>query len=164
MSLVVFGVGHPDCGDDAAGPLVADLLANETCLHVRHVTGDPSVMLIDPLWLPDAEVAIVDAVVTGAHPGAVHTWSMLELLVNAGPRGGGTHDLDLTTTLRLAEALDRLPRHLTVIGIEGVRFTPGTEPSHAVLTAAERVATTLAMRSRSSAMSERLAWPRQDHG
>ncbi len=153
MSLIVFGVGHPDRGDDAAGPLVADLLANDPHVSVRHVTGDPSMMLTDPLWLPDAEVVLVDAVVTGTEPGAVHAWSMLELLVRAAPSSGGTHDLGITTTLRLAEALDRLPRSLTVVGIEGARFTTGSEPSHAVLTAVERVATTLAMRARSSTAS-----------
>lgn len=161
MNLAVFGIGHPDRGDDAAGPLVADLLANEPRVSVRHVTGDPSMMLTDPLWLPDVEVVIVDAVVTGAEPGAVHVWSMLELLVRAVPCGGGTHDLDLTTTLRLAETLERLPRSLTVIGIEGVRFTTGTEPSDAVLTAVERVASTLATRARSSAPFHGLTglWP-----
>ena len=160
MNLVVFGVGHPDCGDDAAGPLVADLLANDPYVRVRHVIGDPSGMLTDALWLPDGELVVVDAVVTGADPGTVHTWSMLELLVAAAPRGGGTHDLDLTTTLRLAEALDRLPRSLTLMGIEGVRFAPGTEPSHSVLTATERVAATLAARARSSARAPELARPR----
>jgi hydrogenase maturation protease len=142
VTTVVFGVGNPDRGDDAAGWLVADLLGDGdgTWLAVRRVAADPSAILTDPLWGAAAHVIIVDTVRTGAAPGTVHRWDLIELLDTAVLTGGGTHDLGVMTTFRLAAALGRLPLDARVFGIEGCCFEPGSPPSHEVLAAVERVA------------------------
>ena len=156
-TTLVFGVGHPDRGDDAAGALVVDLLRDTPHLVARHVEGDPSSMLSDPLWDEADHIVIIDTVLTGAPPGTVHCWDVAEVLALAGDiravagssrslepaAPSGTHDLGVTSTVRLAEALSRLPRDLTIVGIEGADFTVGAPPSHAVLAAAERVAAAL---------------------
>jgi hydrogenase maturation protease len=147
MTTVVFGVGHPDRGDDAAGWLVADLLDGDPLVTVRRVAADPSSILTDPLWDGADHVVIVDAVRTGAAPGTVHCWDLFELLadgaVATGAPDGGTHDLGITTTIGLAEALGRLPLDATVIGIEGCTFEVGAPPSPPVLAAIDRVAALL---------------------
>jgi hydrogenase maturation protease len=143
VTTVVFGVGHPDRGDDAAGWLVADLLADSPTLEVRRVTADPSAILTDPLWDHAERLVIVDAVRTGAPPGTVHCWDLFELLGTTVTAAGGTHDLGVATTLGLAAALGRLPLVASVIGIEGHAFEPGTPPCDPVLTAVDRVAATL---------------------
>jgi hydrogenase maturation protease len=145
MRTVIFGVGNPDRGDDAAGWLVADLLGDgegET-VTVRRVTADPSAILTDPLWDTADNVVIVDAVRTGAPPGTVHRWDLFELCGAPRSSGGGTHDLGIATTIALAGALGRLPLAAVVIGIEGRGFDAGAPPSPEVLAAIERVAAAL---------------------
>jgi hydrogenase maturation protease len=143
MTTAVFGVGHPDRGDDAAGWLVAERLQGSPRLSVRQVAADPSSILVDPLWSAADHVVVVDSVRTGAPTGTVHRWDLLELLDTAVPTGAGTHDLGITTTIGLAEALGRLPLDAIVIGIEGSSFVPGTPASAEVLDAVERVAAML---------------------
>jgi hydrogenase maturation protease len=148
MTTVVFGVGNPDRGDDAAGWLVADLLASDPRLTIRRVAADPSAILTDPLWDGADHVVIVDTIRTGAEPGTVRCWDLFELLdaadVGTGaPGGGGTHDLGVAATIGLAAALGRLPLNATVIGIEGHDFEVGTPPCPEVLAAVDRVAASI---------------------
>jgi hydrogenase maturation protease len=146
MTTVVFAVGNPDRGDDAAGWLVADRLEGSPLLTVRRVAADPSAILTEPLWDQAEHVVLVDAVRTGAEVGTVHWWDLFELLSSAVPPSGGTHDLGVATTIGLAAALGRLPLDATVIGIEGRCFEAGAPPSPAVLIAVERVAAALDVR------------------
>jgi hydrogenase maturation protease len=143
MTTVLFAVGNPDRGDDAAGWLVADLLEATPLVTVRRVAADPSAILTDPLWDEADHVVVVDAVRTGAPTGTVHRWDLFELLDRAVPTGGGTHDLGVAATIGLAAALGRLPLAATVVGIEGRTFEPGAPPSPEVVAAAERVAASL---------------------
>ena len=132
MTTLVLGVGHPDRGDDAAGPLAAEALAGTPGIDAQAVTADPSALLGHPGWDRADDIVLIDTVRTGARPGAIHRWSGPQLLAHLPATGGGTHDLGVATTLQLAAALGRLPTHLTVIGIEGVRFTFGAPPTAAV--------------------------------
>ena len=144
MTTLVLGVGHPDRGDDAAGSMVARALEDTPDIVARVVTGDPSSILTDPLWNTAERVVLVDTVHTGRRPGTVHLWSGQRLLDHLPATGGGTHDLGVATTLHLAGALGRLPRDLTVIGIEGVAFAVGHPPCRPVRHAAAMVAAALA--------------------
>jgi hydrogenase maturation protease len=145
VTLLVLGIGHPDRGDDAAGWLVAERLAGVDGIVTRRVTADPAALLTDPLWDSADTVVVVDAVVTGAPAGSVHRWTASSL--PAAPASGGTHDLGVATTLALAEALDRLPRRLEIVGIEVADVTLGGGTVAAVRRAAGAVADELAART-----------------
>lgn len=139
---VVFGIGHPDRGDRAAGWLVADLLEHVPGVRAARVPADPAALLTHPSWCAQ-QVVLVDSVVTGASSGSVHRWDGHELL--GGPAAEGCpDDVGVAATLRLAAALRRLPARVHVVGIEGASFDPGTPPGHDVLVAVERVAAELA--------------------
>lgn len=144
MTMLVLGVGNPDRGDDAAGPLVAAALAEVVGIEARQVTADPSAILTDPLWDTAEQVRLVDTVRTGQRPGSVHRWSGQRLVDHVPATGGGTHDLGIATTLHLAQALGRLPPTLEVIGIEGAVFEVGHPPCRAVRHAVAMVAAALA--------------------
>jgi len=144
MTCLVLGVGHPDRGDDAAGLEVADALAGLEGVAVRHVSGDPSSILTEPLWDTAERVVLVDTVRTGHRPGTVHRWAGTRLLAHLPDTGGGTHDLGVATTLQLAGALDRLPADLVVIGIEGACFKLGVPPCRPVRHAIMMVGAALA--------------------
>ena len=143
MTTLLLGVGHPDRADDSAGLLVVDLLATLPDVVARSVEADPSDLLTDPLWDDADQVVIVDTVRTGAPAGTVFRWDTADLLDLLPTAVSGAHDLGIAMTIRLADALGRLPRALTVYGIEGVNFETGEPPSHEVLAAAQEVATTL---------------------
>ena len=143
MSILLVGIGHPDRGDDAVGPTVLRVLADE-----RAAGGDVHVLdLVDPVdlplcWAGAGWVIAVDAVLTGAAPGAI---TVTELA--AGDPGtvvrsrldlGGSHAFGLAEAVALSRALGRLPERLTLVGVEAGDVTAGAGLSPAVAAAVPR--------------------------
>ncbi len=137
----VIGIGNLDRGDDAAG-----LIAAQRTGGAAH-TGD-ALSLLDA-WNERGGFVLIDAVVTGAPPGTIHTWDARNLPLEADHLRSSTHAFSIADAIRLAAATGRLPDRLTVIGIEACQFEPGTPPSAEVLAAVDRVVEQL--RSSSSA-------------
>jgi hydrogenase maturation protease len=151
------GIGNPLRGDDAAGLLAAralrrwkDLGVSRTPnpssgagagqdIEVRELEGEP-VDLIEA-WDGAEAVVVADAVASGGEPGELHRFDAAARPLPAALAGASTHALGLAEAVELARALERLPPRLVVYGIEAARFETGAEPSAAVRTAAERVAT-----------------------
>ncbi len=75
--LVILGIGNPDKGDDAAGPLCADLI--KACLdkdlppHVRVINAGvmPENYTGDIRKFQASHVLIIDAVIGGKKPGTI---------------------------------------------------------------------------------------------
>ena len=127
-------------GDDAVGPLVADLLraAGATVLEC----DDEPTRLLDA-WVGLDLAVIVDAVSSGAVAGTVHR-------VDAGtgplPRDLGlasTHAFSVPDALELGRTLGRAPRRVVVIGVEGAAFAMGDPLTAAVEAALDGVAATV---------------------
>lgn len=136
-ATLVVGIGT-ERGDDAAGLLVARRLrAAGAPMAVAELAGDLTALL--ELWRPDDRVAVVDAVRTGAAPGAVHVLDATTTPLPASMTTASTHALSLADAVELARALDRLPARIVVYGIEGVRWTDGAAPSDAVTAGVDRV-------------------------
>jgi hydrogenase maturation protease len=152
--VLVVGLGSPDRGDDAAGPLVAASVARaaaERGLAGVHVVEheDPTALvdLLDPASAADAwaSAVIVDAVRSGAAPGTVtildvgpggHDLRSLGARLDPGP--AGTHGFGLAGAIELARALDRLPPRVVVVGIEAAGFEHADPLSAPVLAAVPR--------------------------
>ncbi len=132
-------VGQPFRGDDGVGARVAELLAGAQGPELElHLLADPTELLhvLDPA----VRTLVVDAVCTGtAAPGTLHRWDGDDL-PSPDPQPASGHALGLATTLALARALGRLPRALTVLGIEGRDFRLGRPLSPEVEEAARAVA------------------------
>jgi len=146
-SLVV-GLGSPDRGDDAIGPIVAGVVARTVAARqlpdvVVVEREDPTslVDLMDPNG-PDGgsdTVVIIDAVRSGAAAGTI---AVLEAGAGApglgasgarlDPGPAGTHGFGLAGALELARALDRLPPRVVIIGVEATDFAHGVPLSDAV--------------------------------
>jgi hydrogenase maturation protease len=126
--MKIIGCGNPDRGDDRAGVLVAERLREEGFEATTHV-GD-SLALIEA-WRSTDDVVVVDAVMTGAPAGTVHTWDSRPPRI-AGSTPVSSHGLDIGKVIELAETLGRLPGRLRVYGIEGRQFDPGSNISPAV--------------------------------
>jgi hydrogenase maturation protease len=122
-------LGHPDRGDDAVGPLVAERLqaAGATVLDCNE---EPT-RLIDA-WDGLDVVVIVDAVHSNAAPGTLHRFEPGEEPLPSELALASTHALSVTDALEVARALGRAPRRVVVLGVEGATFELGAPLTPAV--------------------------------
>lgn len=147
--ITVVGIGSPDRGDDAWGPLVAERVAAAT-------TGDPRVRVVvheDPThlvqeWDGTGTAVVLDAVLADGPTGGL---VVAELGADSPPLPpgalegvglGGTHAFGVAGAIELARALGRLPRRVVVVGVRAGTVGYGAGMSPAVLDAVpEAVAT-----------------------
>ncbi len=121
MRPLLIGVGNRDRGDDAIGPLVIDAIEAcgteaETCV----VEGDLSDLSLR--WSADQHVIIIDAMVNGAAPG---TMIEIDAIAKRLPNESGllsSHGISLADAVELGRLLRRMPRRLTVLGVEAQSF------------------------------------------
>ncbi|HEU4543779.1 MAG TPA: hydrogenase maturation protease [Jiangellaceae bacterium] len=139
MTAIVIGIGNEFRHDDGVGPAVVKKLAElgPPDVSLAVTDGEPS-RLVD-LW-SEADVAVlVDAVRNDpVHPGKVH-----ELIVDR-PVGGlagtaSSHGLGLGEAIDLAVALERMPRRLVILAVEGADFTVGTGLTPEVAAVIDRI-------------------------
>lgn len=145
--MLIIGLGNPDRGDDAAGLLVARGLMEHGIEAIQHRGG--TLDLIE-IWQTADCALIVDAVLSGADPGTLHIWDARTAELRNDVFRSSTHALGLADAIELARALDRLPKNLTIYGIEAAHFVVGTLPSSQVLAGIERAFEYIASRPASS--------------
>jgi hydrogenase maturation protease len=97
------------------------------------------------LWVGADRAIVIDAVRSGRPPGEVLRVDLRGdrpdgVAQFAGDWRGSSHAFGLASAVSLARALGRLPRALTVYGIEGEAFEYGTGLSPTVHVAVARVA------------------------
>ena len=137
---LVVGLGSPDRGDDAVGPVVGRALAAHHLPGVDVVAHEDPTDLVE-LWSGRELVVVVDAVRSGSEPGTlvvVETGAGGERLPESawGRTGrGGTHAFGLASAVELARALRRLPRRVVLVGVEARSFDHGAPLSAPVAAA-----------------------------
>lgn len=133
--MLIIGLGNPDRGDDAAGILVARLLSERGIEAIQH---RGAILDLLDMWETASCTVIVDAVVSSGVPGTVHIWDVLVDELRETMFCSSTHAFGLVDAIELARALNRLPRRLTIYGIEAAQFVAGAPPSVEVLAGVER--------------------------
>lgn len=128
----VIGIGNDARGDDAVGLVVARQLQPSAPegVTVQEICGD-GMSLLDQ-WSGADAVILIDATYSGAIPGSIHR---LKPLVQPMPKElylCSTHAFGVGQAIELARALQQLPPHLVVYGIEGAQFEMGDEMSEDV--------------------------------
>lgn len=125
----VIGVGNPFRRDDGAGPETVARLRDRvpTGVTVTAVDGEPTGLM--EAWAGAALAIVVDTVVCDPpDPGRIHRVTAPASL----PVGMSvaTHGMGVVEAVRLAAALDRLPRTLVLFGVEAadVGIGPGLSP------------------------------------
>ncbi len=139
--LLVACLGNALRGDDVAGLLVARALRATipAGVDVEEHSGD--VVALAESMARHAEVVVIDAVVADAPAGSV-----LELEAAAGAATrtrSRSHGLGVPEALAIARVLGSEP-HVRLIGIAGTEFRLGSQPTAAVVSAADAVARSLA--------------------
>jgi hydrogenase maturation protease len=143
-SRLVIGLGSPDRGDDAVGPVVARRVARLGLAGVMVLEHEDPTGLID-LWSEMDLAVVIDAVQSGAAPGAM-------VIIEAGDDSGllaeqawartgrgGTHAFGLAAAVELARALHRLPKRLVLVGVEAISFEHGATLSPPVASVLDAV-------------------------
>lgn len=155
------GLGSPDRGDDAVGPVVARAVDGALAgaigragaglagpgLAGAGLSGVSVIEQEDPTdlvlsWDAHDLVVVVDAVVSGAEPGTVRVLEVGETPVStqtwAALGVGGTHAFGLAEAVELARVLGRLPERVSLVLVEAADVTPGAPLSAAVAAAVPR--------------------------
>ena len=122
MSMLVIGLGNEFRRDDAAGLIAARRLRKRGVVAEEHC-GAPAALM--DRWMGTDGVILIDATVSGAEPGSIHS---LNASVSPLPRElfrSSTHALGLVDAIELSRALDVLPAEVFVFGIEARDLTHG---------------------------------------
>jgi len=140
---VVLGVGNPDRGDDAAGPIVARALRGRLPDGVAVIEGSGEATALIAHMDGAAAVFLIDACVSGAPPGTVHRVDASAAPVPERLRGLTTHGFGVAAAVELARAVGQLPPRCVIYAIEGAAFETGAALSPAVAAAAAEAARAL---------------------
>jgi hydrogenase maturation protease len=129
FKVLVIGLGNPLRGDDSAGRLVAAAVKrrNHPFLKAVESFGEGSSLM--DLWAHANAVIIVDAVASGVEAGMIHRFDASQQALPVRFNNSSTHSFGLGEAVELARALNQLPKHLIVFGIEGKRFAVGSKLS-----------------------------------
>ncbi len=135
---LVIGVGNEYRGDDAVGILLCRRLAEQAPqLAVAEHNGEGAALL--EAWQGAELVIVIDAVQSGAHAGKIFRFDAAVQAIPTQFFHYSTHAFSLAEAIELGRALNRLPRHLIVYGIEGKNFTAGAPLTAAVAQAMPEV-------------------------
>lgn len=140
--VLIIGVGNAYRSDDAVGLVVARRLREDGDAKLDDVTiqeqsGEGTALL--EAWKEAGAVILIDAVQSGAPPGTVHRFDASRQALSAVFSCASTHSFGLAEAIEMARALQQLPAHCVVYGIEGQNFAAGIELSPAVEQAVDGV-------------------------
>lgn len=146
MKILVLGIGSP-FADDTAGWLVADQLSASKKLQDLIISGvlqiesedRPGLNLLYWLEQEFSKIILVDMVKTNlSETGNIYTLHASEIIGFSGMLS--SHNLGVSPSLALAEALGIKISHVTFWGIEGERYKPHEVISDTMLIATHKVA------------------------
>jgi hydrogenase maturation protease len=138
--LLVIGIGNPDSGDDAIGPLAARRLTGRVAPEVTIIERASDMIGLLEDWTGRDAVVLIDAAAPITTPGFIHRIDLLREPLPVGLSLASTHAFGVADAVELARALGQLPERLIVYAVEGCRFEPGAPQCPEVVAAVERVA------------------------
>lgn len=127
--ILILGVGNPLRRDDGIGPMIIDMLSNNTDLSDQKVDlldgGTDGLALMDYMQ-NYKHVIIIDAVEMKTPPGEIKVFSPAEAKMSINLDALSTHGFGLAEVIKMMEALDQMVP-MTIIGIqpESIEFFEG---------------------------------------
>ncbi len=137
---IVFGVGNPDRGDDAAGPAVARQLREVLLRGVKIIEHGGEATALVAQMDGAGSVFLIDACISGAPAGTIHRFDVSTAPVPDVALGLSTHGCGLATAVELARTLGQLPCRCVIYAIEGASFEMGAPLSPPVAAGVATVA------------------------
>ncbi|MGQ3685499.1 MAG: hydrogenase maturation protease [Candidatus Loosdrechtia sp.] len=141
---LIIGIGNWHRGDDAAGIVVARHVKQHIQNGISVIEeSDGGVSLIET-WKDSNSVIIIDAMYSGARPGTIHRFDAVIRPLPSELFRSSTHIFGIAGTIELARAINRLPPHVIIYGIEGKFFGAGIGLSPEVEAAVHHVSNMIA--------------------
>jgi hydrogenase maturation protease len=139
---LVIGVGNALRRDDAAGlEIVRRVRARAEAAEIAVYEHEGEALALLDIWEGADAVVLVDAIRSGATPGAIHRIDATSAAIPARLRGSSsTHAVGVGEAIELARALRRLPKRVVLFGVEGHRFEAGSGLSEEVEATAGQLA------------------------
>ena len=143
--ILIIGVGNAYRSDDAVGLVVVRRLREDGGPKVNKVndvtiqeqSGEGTALI--EAWKEVEAIILIDAVRSGAEPGSVHRFDASKQALPAVFSSASTHSFGLAEAIEMARALQQLPAHCVVYGIEGENFAAGMELSPTIEQAIDSV-------------------------
>jgi len=135
-AILVIGVGNEYMGDDGVGLFIARKLKaqNLPIVQVEVQTGEAASLI--EAWEAVEAVILLDAVRSDGSPGRIYQFKAPTEFIPNRFFNSSTHNFGVAEAVELARTLGRLPRCLTIYGIEGRCFEVGRRLSPEVEQAA----------------------------
>ncbi|MCW2307108.1 hydrogenase maturation protease [Rhodobium gokarnense] len=134
--MLIIGVGHPMRGDDAAGPVAAERLAE---LGLEAIVLDGEGARLIHTWEGRGHVVVIDAADGGGPPGTLHVIDAKKEELASGRFHYSSHAFGLAEAVETSRVLGDLPERFTIYAITGADFTLGKGLSPDVADTVERV-------------------------
>lgn len=115
----IIAVGNDLYGDDGIGKAVIDeLIQMPEMKDIEMVDGDTDALgLIDHFENTD-HIILIDAAQMGEKPGTVKVFNKDEVRLNIKMDHLTVHGISLAETFEIAQTVDKLPKKVTIIGVE----------------------------------------------
>jgi hydrogenase maturation protease len=117
---VVIGIGNRFRRDDGSALKVLETLTDRVPESARLVESDGEPARIIDSWDGTDLAVIVETVRRGDAPGTIATidWDTQDPPAGSPHNDHGSHSLGIMEAIALGRALERMPRHLRLVGIE----------------------------------------------
>ncbi len=138
--ITIIGIGQPYRGDDAAGLIVAEQLADLQSETVRVIPFHGDATELMHLWENAAWLILIDAAKSGQPSGTIHHFDAHQRPLPPFLSSWSSHAFGLPEAITLARQFGQLPPLIEVYGIEGERFCMGEEITPSVAAACSQVA------------------------
>jgi len=117
--IKIIAVGNDIYGDDGIGKAVIDELNQMPEMKdIEMIDGDTDALgLIDHFENTD-HVILIDAAQMGEKPGTVKVFNKDEIRLNIKMDHLTVHGISLAETFEIAQTVEKLPKKVTIIGIE----------------------------------------------
>ncbi|MFW7379543.1 MAG: hydrogenase maturation protease [Oligoflexus sp.] len=118
-------IGNQNRGDDGVALLIARNLqqGKKHSFTIFTQTGEMGELM--DTWQGYDEVSIVDAMSSGSPAGSLQVFDVARHALPCRSRNSSTHAFGLYEALELARVLGRMPKKISVYGIEGKNFSLG---------------------------------------
>jgi len=136
--ILVIAIGNVFRRDDGAGPAVAEKLRGQDGLEIIQLPGEGTELI--EAWDGRDKVLVVDAMRSGRAAGEIRRFDGLRDDLPPDDFASLSHRFGLAQAVEMGRILGRLPKSLTIFGIEAVEFGQGLGLTSEVAAGADRLA------------------------
>ncbi len=137
--VLIIGIGNAERGDEGVGIAVTRQVSRQNLSDAAVIeeTGEGKALV--EAWKDNEFVILVDAIRSGAPPGAIRRFDAATETIPSELFRYATHAFGVAQAIEMARAKNALPARLILYGIETLNFTPGQKLTPTVETAISSV-------------------------